>query len=142
MTFKHSKKWYFVAKIIAKMLGCLFCFLPPLIATFINFPIMVSTNANSTISIVFFLAVGVSLSVLIHYVVKSFKDNALFSVAIVLVGVTAVFMCAYFMEKSTIKGLAWVSGSAAFGILIANACFALYNMWNDLYKNCGEVYVK
>lgn len=142
MTFKHSKKWYFRAKWIAKILGCLFSFLPPLIATLINFPMMVSTNANSTISIVFFLAIGISLSVLVHYVVKSFKNNALFSVAVVLLGITAIFMCTYFMQKDTIKGLAWVSGSAAFGILIATSCFALYNMWNDLYKNCGEVYVK
>lgn len=142
MTFKHSKKWYFRAKWIAKILGCLFCFLPPLIATLINFPVMVTANSNSTVSIVFVLAIGISLAVLLQYVVKAFKTNALLSVAVVLAFITAIFACVYFMQKQTIKGLAWVAGCGALGVLIAAGCFALHHTWDDLYKNCGEVYVK
>ena len=142
MTFKHSKKWYFWAKWIAKIAGVVFCVCPALIATILNFPIMVTSNAESTVSIPFIFAIIISLSVVLQAVMKSFKNNALFSVAIVLAFITAIFVCVYQMEKQTIKGLAWVSGCGAIGVLIACGCFRLHDMWNDLYMHCGEVYVK
>ena len=142
MTFKHSKKWYFWAKWISKIVGGVFCVLPALIATFLNFPIMITKNADSTVSLFFVIAIIISCSALLAVVVKSFKDNSTLSISVVLALITLVFVCVYKMEKSTIKGLAWVSGCAACGVLLATLCFKLYDMWNDLYMHCGEVYVK
>jgi hypothetical protein len=142
MTFKHTKKWYFWAKWLAKIAGGIFAVLPALIATLINFPMMVTSNAESTISIPFVLAIMISLIVVLQIVIKSFKNNTLFAVAVVLAFITALFVGMYFMEKETIKGLAWVAGCGAVGTMIACACFKLHDLWDDLYKNCGEVYVK
>ena len=142
MTFKHSKKWYFWAKWISKIIGGTLCVLPALIATILNFPIMVTKNADSTVSLFFVIATIISCSALLAIVIKSFKDNSTLSISVVLALITLVFVFVYKMEKSTIKGLAWVSGTAACGVVLAMLCFKLHDMWDDLYKHCGEVYVK
>lgn len=142
MTFKHTKKWYFWAKWISKIAGYIFCVCPALVATIINFPVMVTENVDSTISIPFIFAIMISLIVVLQAVIKSFKNSALFSVSIVLAFIMGVFICVYNMEQTTIKGLAWVSGCGAVGVLCACGCFKLHALWDDLYKHCGEVYVK
>ena len=142
MVFRHSKKWYFWASWIAWAVGALFCVLPPIIATIANFPIMVTTNADSTISIFFVLGIMIALSVVLQMVIKAFKQSALLSVAVVLAALCFVFSCGYNMEKETLFGLAWIAGAGAAGVLVAIGCFKLYAIWHDLYENCGEVYVK
>lgn len=142
MTFKHTKKWYFWAKVLSKIAGYIMCVCPALIATIINFPLMVTENVDSTLSIPFVFAIMISLAVVLQAVLKSFKNNTLFAVSVVLAFITAVFICVYQMEKETIKGFAWVSGIGAFGVLCAVGLFKLHALWDDLYKHCGEVYVK
>ena len=142
MTFKHTKKWYFWAKWIAKVAGYIMCVCPALIATLCSFPMMVTENADSTISIPFVFAIVLSLSVVLHGVIKSFQDNTLFAVAVVLAFLTVLLICLYNMEPVTIKGLAWVAGSGAVGTLFGCVGFKLHDIWNDLYENCGEVYIK
>lgn len=142
MTFKHTKKWYFWAKWIAKAAGYIMCVCPALIATLCSFPMMVTENADSTISIPFVFAIVLSLSVVLHGAIKSFQDNTLFAVAVVLAFLTVLLICLYNMEPVTIKGLAWVAGSGAVGTLFGCVCFKLHDIWNDLYENCGEVYIK
>ena len=142
MVFRHSKKWYFWASWIAWAVGALFCVLPPFIATIANFPIMVTTNEDSTVSIFFVLGVMIALSVVLQMVIKAFKQSALLSVAVVLAALCLVFSFGYNMEKETLFGLAWIAGAGAAGVLVALACFKLHSIWHDLYENCGEVYVK
>ena len=141
MTFKHSKKWYFWASWIAWAVGALCCVLPPFIATIQNFPMMVTKNTDSTISIFFVLGIMIALTVVLQKVVKAFKDNAMLSVAVVLGALCVIFTCGYNMEKSTLAGLAWIAGAGAGGVLVGLACFKIHAIWHDLYKNCGEVYV-
>jgi peptidoglycan/LPS O-acetylase OafA/YrhL len=141
MTFRHSKKWYFWASWIAWALGAVACVVPPLIATIANFPVMVTKNADSTISIFFVIGIMITLSVIMQAVVKAFKNNALLSVAVALAAVCAVFICGYYMEKETILGIAWIAGSASIGVLCGMLLFKLHKVWHDLYENCGEVYV-
>lgn len=142
MTFRHSKKWYFWASWIAWGLGAVLCVLPPIVATLANFPMMVTNNADSTISIFFVLGILIASSVLMQSVVKAFKNNSLLVVAVVLAAVCAILCAGVKMEKETIAGLAWIAGSASAGVLCAMVCFKVHKIWNDLYKNCGEVYVK
>ena len=68
-------------------------------------------------------------------------NNTLLSVSLILAVLCGVFICVWLMEKDTIKGLAWVSGCAAVGTFLAVLCFKLHDMWDDLYKHCGEVYI-
>ena len=141
MVFRHSKKWYFWAGWIAWAVGVLFCILPPLIATIANFPMMVTKNADSTVSLVFVLALMMSASFLILIVIKAFKQNAALSVAVVLGVLCAVFVLCYNMEKQTFAGLAWVAGSGAVGTVLGQIAFKIRDIWHDLYKNCGEVHI-
>jgi uncharacterized membrane protein AbrB (regulator of aidB expression) len=141
MVFKHSKKWYFWASCIAWAVGALLCLLPPILATIINFPMMVTKNTDSTVSIFFILGILIAVAVVFQSVVKAFKDNTLLSVFVVLVAITAVLIAGYNMEKETILGLIKVSCSAAGGTLFGLVSFKLHHFWNDLYKNCGEVYL-
>jgi hypothetical protein len=120
----------------------MFCVVPALIATLACFPMMVTSNRDSTLSMTFVIAIMISLLVILNAVIKSFKNKTLFSVSLILAGLTAVFIGAWVMEKDTIKGLAWVSGCASVGVMLGCACFRLHDMWNDLYKHCGEVYVR
>ena len=142
MTFKHTKKWYFWAKWLAYVAGCILAVCPALIATYINFPMMVTENVDSTISIPFVFGIIISLIVVLQMVIKAFKHNTLFSVAIVMAFITALLVCVYKMEQETIKGLAYVAGSGTVGIFLACIFFKLHALWDDLYKHCGEVYVK
>jgi hypothetical protein len=103
---------------------------------------MVTSNSDSTISIPFVFAIIISLTVVLQIVIKSFKNDTLFAVAVVLAFMTAVFVCMYHMEKATIEGLAWVAGCGAVGTMIACGCFKLHDLWDELYKHCGEVWVK
>lgn len=141
MTFRHSKKWYFWASWIARVLGAVLCIAPALVATIIKFPVMVSRNTDSTISLFFVLALVISLAVVLSRVVKAFKSNALLSVAVVLAALAGVFYLGYTMEKETLLGLATVAACGAVGVLLGCGCFKLYDIWHDLYKNCGEVYI-
>ncbi len=140
MTFKHSKRWYFFASLFAKLGAYAFCVCPPLIAAIVNFPIMITKNSDSTVSIAFIIAVVISLAVVLQAVIKAFKNNGLLAVAVILALVAGVLVCVYNMEKSTIEGLAWVAGCGAVGILIAIGLFKLHDVWNNLYQHCGEVY--
>ena len=141
MTFKHTKKWYFWAKWIAKVAGYTMCVFPALLACLICFPSMVTENVDSTISIPAVLAAIIALTIVLQAVIKSFKNDTLFAVAIVQAFLTVIFICMYNMEKATINGLAWVAGCGAFGSLIGCVCLKAYKLFDDLYKNCGEVFL-
>ena len=142
MTFKHTKEWYFWAKWISKLAGYIFLVCPAIIATLVNFPMMVTSNVDSTISIPFVFAIVLSLTVVLQMVIKSFKNDTLFAVAVVLAFICAIFAFIYKMEPDTIKGLAIVAGTGAGGTLIACGCFKCYHIFDDLYRHCGEVYIK
>ena len=75
-------------------------------------------------------------------VIKSFKNDTLFAVAVVLAFICALFVFLYKMEPDTIKGMAWVAGTGAVGTMIACGCFKAHTIFDDLYRHCGEVYIK
>ena len=142
MTFRHSKRWYFYAKIIAKVLGVLFAFVPAVVAVLCNFPIMVTKNSESTVSMLFIAGVLIASVALLYFVAKTVKKNPFLLIIASLTIITVILIGVYFMEKDTILGLAWVAGSATCGCVLSCVCFSLNKMWDDLYKNCGEIYGK
>lgn len=140
MTFKHSKKWYFWMRNLLWAVGGLFAVLPALISAIINFPVMVTSNGESTLSMFFVFALLIALVVVMWGMGKAFKNNTYVTVVVVLAVITALFVGIYFMEKETILGFAWVAGCAAVGNLIACILFKVAAMLDEQYKNCGEIF--
>ena len=54
---KHSKEWYYNARLIAYWVGMAFCVVPTLIAGILKLPVIVVKDANSTLSGVFVVVV-------------------------------------------------------------------------------------
>ena len=143
MTIKHSKKWYFWAKIIAKAMGILLSFAPALIATVSLFPSLVTTNSNSTISGLFMLGVLLGGIPLLSALIKAFKTpSSMFVITTFLTLLAVIFTCMYFAQESTRYGLMIVSICASGGNIVATALFKLSQIYDELWKHCGEVYVK
>ncbi len=140
MIFKHSKRWYFIAQLIAAALGVFFAVVPAFIATIINFPIMVTNNAESTVSMLFVVALLLSSVALLYFVIKTMKNNPFLIIIAALTVVTFVLLGVYNAEQSTILGLTWVAGTATVGCVFSAICFALHKAWRDLYMHCGEIY--
>lgn len=140
MTFRHSKRWYFYANIIACVLGVIFSFVPALIATLVNFPVMVTKNNESTISMLFIVILLIGATGLLYLLAKTVKKNPFLLVIVFLIMLTVILIGVYNMEKETIYGLCWVAGSASIGCVLSCICFSLHKMWYDLYKNCGQIY--
>lgn len=140
MTFKHSKRWYFFAQLITAVLGVLFAFIPAVIAVIVNFPVMVTKNSDSTVSMLFIVALLIAAIALLYFVVKVMKKNPFLIIISALAIITLVLLGVYHMEKDTILGLCYVAATATGGCVISAICFALHKMWRDLYENCGQVY--
>lgn len=140
MTFKHSKRWYFYAQAIAAVLGVLFAVVPAVIAAVVNFPVMVTKNRESTLSLLFVLAILIAAVALLYFVIRAVKNNPFLIIIAALSIVTLVLLGGYYMEKETILGLCIVAATATGGCVLSAVCFALHKMWYDLYKNCGQIY--
>lgn len=141
-TIKHSKRWYFWAKIICKGAGIACAFLPALISTLFMFPNIVVTETKSTISGVAVLAGLFALIPLISVFLKAIKTPSTSLVTvIILILLASVFTALYYAQESTRYGLMIVSLVAAISNVIAAVLFKVASMMDDLFKHCGEVYV-
>ena len=140
MTFKHSKRWYFNAHIIACVFGVLFAFVPALVAVLLNFPVMVTKNSESTVSMLFIAALLIAAVALLYFVARTVKKNPFLLIIAALTLITIILLGVYFMEKETILGLIWVAGTATVGCVFSCVFFALHKVWYDLYKHCGQIY--
>ena len=142
MTFRHSKNWYFLAKIIAKVLAVILCFLPALIATLEMFPEIVVKKPESTISGLFLSVLLISIFPLIFVLYKQVKTpSATILCTFMLIVLAVVFSLMYYAEESTRLGLMVVSITAAVSNVISTVLFKLSAMWDELFRHCGEVYV-
>lgn len=141
-TIRHSKKWYFWAKVIAKLAGMIFAFLPAFIATLIMFPTIVVKETTSTISGVAILASLFAIIPMISVFMKAIKTpSAPLLITIFLILLAAVFTAVYYAQESTRYGLMVVSITAAISNVIATVLFKLSSVWDELFKHCGEVYI-
>ena len=142
MTFRHSKRWYFWAKIIAKVFAVIFCFLPALIATIKMFPDIVVKKPESTLSGMFLGVLLISMFPLVFVTYKQIKTpSATMMCTGMLIVLAVVFSLMYYAEESTRLGLMVVSITAASSNIISTILFKLSAMWDELFKHCGEVYV-
>ena len=136
-TIKHSKSWYFNAKLIAYWVGMAFCVLPPLIAGIVKLPsIVVQKNAESTLSGVFVLAIICAAVPIYKAVIKLVKSPNAAVICWILFGLIALVDT---MSPQTISALKAVFAFAAIGNTIGAICFKLSAMFDDLWKHCGQV---
>ena len=142
MTVRHTKHWYFWAKVIAKILAVILCFLPALIATLEMFPEIVVKKPESTISGLFLSVLLISIFPLVFVLYKQVKTpSATMLCTFMLIVLAVVFSLMYYAEESTRLGLMVVSITAALSNVISTVLFKLSAMWDDLYRHCGEVYI-
>lgn len=140
MSFKHSRKWYFFASLIAASLGVLFAIIPALVALLINFPVMVTKNSESTVSMLFVVSLTVPAIAFLYFIIKTLKNNPFLIIVAALLIITLLLCGVYQMEKQTIFGLFCVAATETVGCIFTSICFGLYKLWYSLYQHCGQVY--
>ena len=143
MTVRHSKKFYFWAKIIAKAIGFVLAFVPAFIAAVTMFPTIVVKETTSTISGVTIMASLFAIIPLASVFIRLIKTpSASLIITFFLIVMAAIFTAMYNATESTRYGLMVVSLTAAISNVIATICFKLSSVWDELFKHCGEVYIK
>lgn len=143
MIVKHSKKWYFWAKIIAKIVGFFFAFVPAFLSAVIMFPTIVVKETTSTVSGVMTMASMFAIVPLVAVFIKNIKTpSASLVTTFLLIVIAFIFTAIYFAQNSTRYGLMIVSITAAISNVISTIFFKLSSIWDDLFKHCGEVYIK
>jgi O-antigen/teichoic acid export membrane protein len=140
--FKHSKRWYFWASLIVKIIGYFLSVFPAFIICLIEFPLLVSNDSDSTLS---GLAVAVMLIALVpclRVIFNALKNNTRLLPAIVLSVISLIMLFMVACASDTRVGLMSVAITGAIGNWLAMICWKFYDVWYDLYRHCGEVYVQ
>lgn len=135
---KHSKEWYYNARLIAYWVGMAFCVVPTLIAGILKLPVIVVKDANSTLSGVFVVVVVCAALPLYKALIKVMKSPNAAVICWVLFGLMALVNS---MEKTTIEGLTFVFAFAAIGNTLGAVCFKLSKEWENIWQHCGQVEV-
>lgn len=136
---KHSKEWYYWAKLIAYGVGMIFCIVPTLIAGIVKLPLITKTTAESTLSGVFIICLICAALPLYKAVIKLIKSP---NAAVIC---WLLFFLMFFinkMSKETIAGLTVVFACAAIGNTLGAICFKLSDEFAELWKYCGEIHIK
>lgn len=135
---KHSKEWYYNARLIAYWVGMAFCVVPTLIAGILKLPVIVVKDANSTLSGVFVVVVVCAALPLYKALIKVMKSPNAAVICWVLFGLMALVNS---MEKTTIEGLTVVFAFASIGNTLGAICFKLSKEFEELWRHCGQVEV-
>lgn len=135
---KHSKEWYYNARLIAYWVGMAFCVVPTLIAGLWKLPVIVVKDADSTLSGVFVVVVVCAALPLYKALIKVMKSPNAAVICWVLFGLMALVNS---MEKTTIEGLTFVFAFAAIGNTLGAVCFKVSKEFEELWRHCGQVEV-
>ena len=135
---KHSKEWYYNARLIAYWVGMAFCVVPTLIAGLWMLPVIVVKDADSTLSGVFVVVVVCAALPLYKALIKVMKSP---NAAVICWVLFALMALVNSMEKSTIEGLTVVFAFAAIGNTLGAVCFKLSKEFEELWRHCGQVEV-
>lgn len=135
---RHSKEWYFKAKLITYWLGMAFCVIPTLIAGIAKLPVIVAKEAESTLSGVFVLTVICAALPLYKAIVKLVKSP---NAAVICWVLFALMSLVKSMTAQTIAGLTFVFAFAAIGNTIGAILFKVSKEFESLWKYCGQVEV-
>ncbi len=135
---KHSKEWYYNARLIAYWVGMVFCIVPTLIAGLVKLPLIATHDADSTLSGVFIVVLVCAALPLYKALIKVMKSPNAAVICWVLFGLIALVNS---MEKGTIEGLTFVFAFAAIGNTLGAVCFKLSKEFEELWRHCGQVEV-
>lgn len=140
--FKHSKRWYFWASIIVRFIGCFLSVAPAVIACLIEFPLLVSNDSDSTLSGLAVAGILIATAPVIRVVFNALKNNTKLLPALVLTIISAIMIFMVACEGNTRIGIMVVAITGSVGNWLAMICGKIYDVWYDLYRHCGEVYVQ
>lgn len=135
---KHSKEWYYNARLIAYWVGMALCVVPTLIAGVLKLPVIAVKDADSTLSGVFVVCVVCAALPLYKALLKVIKSP---NAAVICWVLFALMTLVNSMEKQTIEGLTFVFAFAAVGNTLGAVCFKLSKEFEELWRHCGQVEV-
>ena len=140
--FKHSKRWYFWASVIVKGIGYFLSVVPAAIVCLIEFPLLVSNDSDSTLSGLAVAVMLIALVPVLRVVFNALKNNTKLLPALVLTVISIIMIFLVACASDTRVGLMSVAITGAIGNWLAMICEKIYDVWYDLYRHCGEVYVQ
>jgi len=135
---KHSKEWYYNARIIAYCVGMVFCIVPTFIAGIVKLPLIATYDTESTLSGVFIVVLICAALPLYKALIKVVKSP---NAAVICWVLFALMALVNSMEKSTIEGLTFVFAFAAVGNTFGAIAFKLSKEFEELWRYCGKVEV-
>lgn len=135
---KHSKEWYYKARVLTWWLGLAFCVLPTLIVALVKLPVIASDNADSTLSGVFVVVLICAALPLYKALLRLIKTP---NAAVICVILAAVVSLINGMEPQTRDGLELVLWVAAIGNTVGAVLFHFAKEFEELWRFCGQVTV-
>lgn len=139
MKITKDKEWYYRANIITSLLAWIFCLFPTIIAAFIELPVFVHKDAETTLTGTFALAMICAAYPLIKGVLHYMKSP---SAPVIMWVLFAILLMLYKLPQPSLKAIVVVIGVAAVGNTIGTILFRLAKTFKEKWMYCGEVSVK
>ena len=139
MKITRDKEWYFKWHITAYWVGMVLCIVPTIFAGLLEFPVIATKEAESTLSGTFIIVLVAAALPLYKWVKTVLKSP---SIALLLWIGSGILYLILSMPMQTVKGLFIVFLTAAIGNTIAIVFFKLSDIWKEKWRFCGEIKIK
>lgn len=136
MKIKHSKSWYFWMSKAVWAVACLACFVPTAIAGYLKLPAIVTTRAETTLTVSAILVLACCAYPILKIVFHLLKSPSAWFVLLVIAGITTAV---YFVPKTTIFALVVVFWVAAAGNIVGAILFKVSDVLKERWKYCGQI---
>ena len=139
MKITKDKDWYYRAYILTAITAWIFCFFPTIIAAFVELPVFVHKEAETTLTGTFALAVICAAYPLIKGFLQYMKSP---SAPVLMWVVFFVLLMLYRLPQPSLKAILVVIGVGAVGNTIGAILFKLSKIFKEKWQFCGEVSLK
>lgn len=139
MKITKDKDWYYRAYILTAIVAWIFCFFPTIVAAFIELPLFVQKDAETTLTGTFALALICAAYPLIKGFLQYMKSP---SAPVLLWLIFFVLTMLYRLPQPSLKAIIIVIGVGAVGNTIGAVLFKLSKIFKEKWQFCGEVSLK
>ena len=139
MKITKDKAWYYKAYIITALLAWVFCLFPTIVAAFIELPMFVHRDAETTLTGTFALAMICAAYPVIKGVLHYMKSP---SAPVIMWALFIVLFMLYKLPQESLRAIVTVIGVAAVGNTIGAILFRIAKSFKEKWQFCGEVTLK